>query len=105
MGGIPAIRQRLVQLKSDRMLSCLMGDYKGFKAAQKEFAKLAVKNFDDVLAVSTPQKVTTPLFSKEGFNLMKIWFLDKFRIKTPEEKELKRMAAVEKMRKKYLNMS
>ena len=49
MSGIPAVRNRLAQLRSEKMLSVLMGDYKGYKQAAKDYAKLAVKNFEKLL--------------------------------------------------------
>lgn len=102
MGGIPAIRNRLAQLKSEKMLSVLTGDYKGYKQAAKDYAKLAVKNFDEVKDLPVQPKVTVPLFSKAGFRMAKVWFLEKFRIKTPEEKQLAKIAKREELKKKYL---
>ena len=91
MGGIPAVRNRLTQLKSEKILSALSGDYQGYKQAVKDFAKLAVENFDELKKLPPQQKITVPLFSKLGFRMAKVWFLEKFRVKTPEEKALKKM--------------
>ncbi len=102
MGGIPAVRNRLVQLKSEKMLSVLIGDYKSYKKAAKDFAVLAVNNFDEFKSLSAQQKVSAPLFSKLGFRMAKVWFLEKFRVKTPEEKQLAKLSEREALKKKFL---
>ena len=102
MSGIPAVRNRLAQLRSEKMLSVLMVDYKGYKQAAKDYAKLAVKNFDETKSLPPQPKVTFPLFSKQGFRMMKVWFLEKFRTKTPEEKQLAKFAEREALKKKFL---
>lgn len=99
MGGIPAVRNRLAQLKSEKMLSVLTGDYKGYKQAAKDYAKLALENFDELKTLPSPQKITVPLFSKAGLRMAKVWFLEKFRVKTPEEKALKKMCERDRFEK------
>ena len=103
MNGIQAVTGRLAQLRSERMLSWLTGDYKGYKAASKEFSKLALNNQDAFKNLAPVPKVTVPLFSKTGLKMMKIWFLEKFRIQTPEEKAFKKMAEKEAVKRKFIS--
>lgn len=102
MSGIPAVQNRLAQLRSEKILSIMLGDYKGFKQASKDFAKLAVNNFDELKSLPAQPKVTVPLFSKGGLRMMKVWFLEKFRVKTPDEKRLAQMAEREALRDKFI---
>lgn len=99
------VAKRIAQLKSDTAFSAVTGDYKGFKHAIKEYAKLAVDNFELSKNISSPS-VKAPLFSKAGLRMAKVWFLNLFRIKTPEEKLLKKMAKQEKLKleaQKYIS--
>lgn len=85
------IARRLAQLKTDIVISSVLGDYRGFKTAIKEHAKLAVENFEISKSIPIPS-MKAPLFSRAGFNMAKVSFLNKFRIKTPAEKQLKQLA-------------
>lgn len=91
------VARKIAQLKSDMVFSAVTGDYKGFKTASKAHAKLAVENFDLLKSIPSPS-VNVPLFSKAGLRMAKVWILNKFRIKTPEEKLLSQMAKQEKSR-------
>ena len=93
------VANRIAKLKSDMVFSAAAGNYKVFKHAIKEHAKLAVDNFELSKNLSTPS-VKAPLFSKTGLRIAKVWFLNMFRIKTPEEKLLKKMAKQEKLKQK-----
>lgn len=97
------VARKIAQLKSDIVFSSVLGDYKGFKTAVKEHAKLAVENFELSKSIPAPS-MKVPLFSKAGLNMglnmAKVWFLNKFRIKTPAEKQLKQLAKREAVLKK-----
>ncbi len=98
------VAKRITKLKSDMVFSAISGDYKVFKQSIKEHAKLAVDNFELSKNISGPS-VKVPLFSKAGLRMAKVWFLNLLRIKTPEEKLLKKMAKQEKLKQevqKYL---
>ena len=102
--AIKPIARKIAQLKSDIVYSAALGNYKGFKAASKEHAKLAVENFDVARQIPAPS-FKAPLFSKAGLRMAKVWFFNKFRIKTPEEKLLKQMGKQERLKqqaKKYI---
>ena len=74
-------------------------------AQLKSDAKLAVDNFELSKSVKAPQ-INAPLFSKTGIRMAKVWFLNLFRIKTPEEKALKQMAKQAKLKReaeKYMS--
>ena len=77
----------------------LLGDYKSFKSARKEYAKLAVQDLDAIKQLPRPN-VNVPLFSRYGMRMMKIWFCELFRIKTPEEKLLNKMGKELKAKQK-----
>lgn len=99
------VAKKLAQLKSDLVFSAATGNYKRFKTAAKEHAKLAVDNFELSKSVRAPQ-IKASLFSKTGMKIFKVWFLNLFRIKTPEEKLLKQMGRQEKLKReaaKYMS--
>ena len=93
------IINKLNQLKSDITYNVLLGNYKDYKKSLKEYSKLAVDNFEYVTKTKSPTIKNAPLFSKIGFNIMKIWFLNLFRKKSPEEKLLKKMSLEYKAKK------
>ena len=90
-GADSFIAQKLSQLKMDTVYAAVMGDYKAFKTAQKQYAKIAVDNFELASSLKSPQVKSVPLFSKVGLNMLKCFLLNKLRIKTPEEKRLKQL--------------
>ncbi len=103
MAKINPIIRKLSSLKSDQVYSVAMGDYKGFKKASIDYAKLAVKNFE-LLAETTSPSIKVPLFSKLGLKMAKVWLLNKFRVKTPEEKALKKLVKEYKNKQKISQM-
>ncbi len=103
MAKVNPIVRKLSSLKSDQILSVAMGDYKRFKKASIDYAKLAVKNFE-LLPETTSQSIKVPLFSKLGLRMAKVWFLNKFRVKTPEERTLKKLIKEYKNKQKISQM-
>ncbi len=89
----PKISQ-LTQLRNNVFYSAVEGNYKKYKTAAKECAKYTLENYELAKETKAPQ-IKAPLFSKVGLNMMKIWFLNLFRKKTPEEKALKKIAKEE----------
>lgn len=100
MVKISPVAERLAQLRADKVLNWALGNYKGYKKASKEFAKVAIANKEAISEMPPMKNISVPLFSKTGLRMAKVWFLDKFRIKTPEEKELRQYARAEEMRRK-----
>ena len=96
--AVPSVRQKLTSLYQDKVFSVLTGDYKGFKKASVEYAKLAVDNFDEVTKIPK-MNVKVPLFSKINLKVAKVWFLDLFRKRTPEEKTFIKMCNDYKLRR------
>ena len=94
------IEQKISQLRTNMTYSAAMGDYNGFKEASKAYAKEAIKNFGVLKKIKSPQ-ITAPLFSKIGFNIMKVMVLNFFRKKTPAEKQLAKLAELQKIKKKF----
>lgn len=106
MPKITPIQQRinrLQQLKAETAWATVTGDYKGFKQAAKEFAKEAVQDFEAAKAAKGPSIKNVPLFSKTGLKMAKVWLLNKFRIKTPEEKMLKKLIKEDALKEKLFS--
>ena len=82
--------ERVRQLRSSMVYDAILGNYKAYKEARKEYASLAIQDFDTVRQMKAP-KATAPLFSKYGFNMLFVYVRDLFRIKTPDEKLFKKM--------------
>ncbi len=91
------IINKISQLRTELMYSAAMGNYKGFKKANIEYAKMAVDNFELAKQAQSPN-IKAPLFSKVGMRMAKVWFLNLFRIKSPEEKQLKTLAKQERLK-------
>ncbi len=102
MSGIQSVTSQLLKLRNEKIFSAVLGDYKGYKKASKEFSKLAIENKDVFISLNKQPSVKAPIFSKFGLNMLKIWFLEKFRIKTPEEKQLKQFVKAQKLSEKVL---
>lgn len=99
------IGSELQSLRTQKMMNYVTGDYKAYKKSAKQFAKLAVENpdvFREFMHTPRPE-VKLPLFSKYTLKMLKIWFCEKFRIKTPEEKELKKIVQENSFDKKYFS--
>ena len=87
-----SLPKKLARLKGDSSYSMLLGDFKGFKTAHREYAKLAVDNFELAASIEPPVKGKISLFSKLGLNV--------FSKKTPEEKQLIKMGKKFKLEQK-----
>ena len=85
------IAQKMYKLKFESSTSILTGNFKNARIAQKEFAKLAVDNFDIALKTPAPVKANFSLFSTQGLKCLQFLLYKTFCKKTPEEKQLKRM--------------
>lgn len=81
----------LSDLKTKKLISAISGNYKEYKETSKQFATIAVKDFKAAKEAPCPSIKNVPLFSKVGLKMAKVWFLNLFRIKTPDEKLLKKM--------------
>ncbi|MBQ7125698.1 hypothetical protein IJO12_01275 [bacterium] len=85
------IKKQLYDTRINLFSAIMDGKYNEARQCQKEFAKIAVDNFD--IAIQTPQPVkgSFPLFSKMGWKAVKFMIFKFFSKKTPEEKQLKKM--------------
>ena len=98
--------RRLIDLRENMVMSAATGRYKEYKKSSIEYAGIAVNNYDLLKYLPKPSSVKVPLFSKSGLRMAKVWFLDMFRVKTPEEKLLKKMgtsAKLEQEANKYIH--
>ena len=95
------ISRKLTQLKSDIVFSSVLGNYKDYKNAKKAYAELAKDNFELSMQAKGPKVERVPLFSKAGMGILKVLFLDMFRVKTPAEKEFSKLVKLEKAKQKF----
>lgn len=96
--------QRAQFLRSSMMFDALFGHYKSFKEAKKEYASLAVQDFQKVMSLPKPS-ASAPLITKYGLNMLYVAIRDFFRIKTPDEKLLKKMGYEEYKKQKLSQMA
>ena len=61
------------------------------------------EDMESVRNLPSPQKVTVPLFSRMGLNMLYVMVRNAFRIKTPDERLLKKMTREAQIKQK-LNM-
>ncbi len=81
------IISNIVYHKKDMAWHAINGNCKMYKASSKEYAKLAVDNFE--VAKKVPEiKITGHLPFQKKLNLLKIMLFDLFRKMSPEEKQL-----------------
>ena len=90
---------KLWKARFDLQYSFINGTYDEYKAARKAFAEVAVRDYNLLKFVKSPINIqgNIPLFSKTGMNMFKNFLLDKFRLKTPAEKQLHNLAQNEKL--------
>ena len=90
---------KLWHARFDMQHSFINGTYNEYKTAKKAFAEAAVKDYPLLQYVESPIHIrgNIPLFSKMGMNILKNVFLDKFRIKTPAEKQLQQLVQNDKL--------
>ena len=98
----PTTLERLTKLRYNQVISTLAGDYTGFRNASKEFASIAVKDFEIAKQVKGPVVQNVPLFSKTGMKMAKVLFLNLFRKKTADEKTLAQLYEKFLLEKKFL---
>lgn len=99
ISGVNPIVQRITQLRNEAAYSAFEGNYKNFKNAVKENARLTLENYELAKQAGRPSISNISLFSKPGLRMMKVMILNFFRIKTPEEKKLYELRRSELMRK------
>ena len=91
--------ERAQYLRSSMVTDALLGNYKKFKEAKKEYATLAVQDFKKVRELPCP-RASAPIFTRYGLNLLYVMVRDFFRIKSPAEKKLKQMGIEELKRQR-----
>ena len=92
------IVSQLWKLRFDTQYNFINGSYVDYKNAKKVYAEQAVKNYHLLKYVKTPISIngSVPIFSKTGRNMLKNYFLDKFRIKTQSENRLAELVKEDK---------
>ena len=97
--AVNPIAEKMRRLKWDHASNMLLGNAKKAKEIYREYAKLAVDNFEIATQIPSPINGKTSLFSKTGLRLLKYIIYDKFTKSTPAEKKLKEMADEYRMNK------
>lgn len=82
---------RALELRNAMFYDSLLGNYKSYKTAAKEYSKLAVQDIDAIYQLPKPS-ANIPLLSRFGLRVLYVKLRDAFRIKTPEEKQLIKIA-------------
>lgn len=90
---------RVRVLRNSMFFEAMAGNYKGFKAAKKEYASLAVQDYETIRKLESP-KISVPLFSQFGINMIYTRIMELFRCKTSDEKLLEKMWQNEKIAQK-----
>lgn len=85
------VAKKMYDLKLKTSVSVLTGKCREANKAKKEFAKLAVDNFDTAIKLPQPVTGTFPWYSNFGLNTIKYMLFNLFVKKSPEEKKLKEM--------------
>ena len=97
--AVNPVAEKMRQLKWDHAQNMLLGNAKKAKESYREYAKIAVDNFEIATQIPSPIKGSTPLFSKTGLKILKYIIYDKFTKSTPAEKKLKEMAEEYQLKK------
>lgn len=85
------IVDQLISMRNQLFYYSIMGEYKEYVALRKNFAKKIITFPEDARYITT-QNPHVSLFSKFAVNIIKTWFKELFREKSPEEKEMKKLA-------------
>ena len=85
------VAKQMYKLKLKTSLAVLTGKCREANRAKKEFAKLAVDNFETAIKLPQPLTGTFPWYSDFGLNTIKYMVFNLFTKKSPEEKQLKNM--------------
>jgi len=94
--------ERIFELRKQMTISTFLGDYKAYKKAKISYASETISNYDIAKQVKFP-KVSVPLFSKMGFNAIKVAFFELFRRKTPDERKMAKLFEKEKIERNFFN--
>ena len=86
------IAQKMKKLKFEYSIDVITGNYKNAKKTYREFAKLAVDNYETAKVIGPAIQGNIPLFSKYGINALKYIIYNFFTKKTSEEKLLKKLS-------------
>ena len=85
--------QKMFQLRQRAMLSIVGGNFKEARNSQKEFAKIAVSDFETCKTLPNINYTNVPIkmFLGVWFKSLKFRFYKLFTEKSPEEKQLKKL--------------
>ena len=98
--GQTPIAKQLYDLKLEHSTQILMGKAKQARNTYRNFAKLAVQNFETAVEVPPPIQGKINLFSYYGLNCIKYMIYKIFTKKSPEEKQFQQMVREYKINKK-----
>lgn len=84
------IVDELTSIRNKMIYHSMLGEYKDYVATRKKFAKYCIQ-FPQEASYMPRFEGRLSIFSKFGRNIIKTWFKELFRKKTPEELEMMKM--------------
>ena len=95
------VAKQLYELKCLHSTQILMGEARRARETYRDFAKLAVENFETAVNVPSPVQGKINLFSFYGLNCIKYMIYRLFTRKSPEEKQFKQMVKEHKLNRMF----
>ncbi|MBR6126056.1 hypothetical protein IKQ21_00055 [bacterium] len=86
--NLTKVQKNLWNLREEMKLSNILGDHKRFVNAHNAFMSEYVAHPKDALTLPPTTRFETSLFSRTGWNMLKVMIKEIFRKRTAEEKEL-----------------
>lgn len=84
------IVENLTSMCNQLIYHNIRGEYKEYVQLRKKFAKQFIA-FPNEAQYIPNRRINLSLFSREGMNILKIWFRELFRKKTPDEVAMKQL--------------
>ena len=83
--SLSPIQRRLWNSREEMKLYSVMGDHTKYLEAQRNYFRDFVSHPKAALSLPSTNSITAPLFTKAGFNIMKIMIKEIFRLRTDED--------------------
>jgi len=101
--NIPPVVHQLCDLWKGSSIAYMTGNHKQYSQMRQQFASLAVQHPRITERITYPE-IKVPLFSKLGFNMLKVAVKDIFRPKTKDEKALIKLLKEKEIREKAASL-
>ena len=86
--NLTAVQRRLWNLREEMKFYNITGNHKGYVNAQRAFMDEYVSHPKDGLTLPPTNSISVPLFSKTGWNMLKVFIGEIFRKRTPKDIKL-----------------